>query len=258
MAAAADGLAQEALEPATAVSGLPAVSDETVQRLVAEIDRTGFAVLPNFIGAEALAKLQAFVTGAVAQAGGEYRVLNGAEPVAGTLLAELPADAGFSSLLQRLYEGAMRRTAPTQAIYQVLRCLAGETGLPECFIFHYDSYVVTLLLPILIPTRGKRGHLIMWPNLRRVRPAYVLNLLDKLIVDNRLTQLVLKRLFQSGLLKLRRVEMVPGNLYIFWGYRSLHTNEPCDPQNIRSTALFHFGDPHSSSALRRNMGRVAV
>jgi hypothetical protein len=98
----------------------------------------------------------------------------------------------------------------------------------------------------------------MWPNLRRIRPAYLLNLLDKLFIDNRLTQLVLKRLFLSGRLKLREVEMVPGNLYLFWGYRTLHANAPCDPQNIRSTALFHFGDPHGESRLRRNMGRVAV
>lgn len=242
----------------TSIGRRAAVSDQAVRRLVAQIEHTGFAVLPDYLPAEDLAGLQAFVRQAVERSGGEYTVFNGKTAVAGTLLADLPEDAGFASLLRRLYEGVMRQAAPAQAIYQVLRCLAGESGLPESLIFHYDSYVVTLLLPILIPTQGKRGHLVMAPNLRRVRPSYVLNLLDKLVIDNRLTQFLLRRLFMAGLLKLKRVEMVPGNLYVFWGYRSLHTNEPCDPQNIRATALFHFGDPHGASNLRRRMGRVAV
>lgn len=44
--------------------------------------------------------------------------------------------------------------------------------------------------------------------------------------------------------------MVPGKLYLFWGYRSIHTNEPCDPDAIGATALFHFADPHSNSTLK--------
>jgi hypothetical protein len=45
--------------------------------------------------------------------------------------------------------------------------------------------------------------------------------------------------------------MKPGNLYLFWGYRSIHTNEPCDPDKIRATALFHYVDPHIGSRLKR-------
>jgi hypothetical protein len=254
----AEGLAHDVFDEAAPPLRLPVISDAAVRELVAEIERTGFAMLPNYLPPEMLGKLQSYVSQAVSRAGGEYTVLNGKAVVADTLLAELPETPEFASLLRRLYEQGTGKAAPDQAIYQVLRCLAGQTALKECFIFHYDSYVVTLLLPILIPSQGKRGHLVMAPNLRGVRPSYLLNILDKLVIDNRLTQFLLKRLFLSGLLKLRRVEMVPGNLYMFWGYRSLHTNEPCDPENIRSTALYHFGDPHSASRLRRNMGRVAV
>jgi hypothetical protein len=117
---------------------------------------------------------------------------------------------------------------------------------------------VTVLLPIVIPDRGRRGHLILARRRRRIRPAYALNLLDKMIVDNRFTQQALRRLHARGKLKMTRVEMRPGDLYLFRGYQTLHTNEACDPEHIRSTALFHFGDPHSGSALRRRLGRVAV
>jgi hypothetical protein len=254
----ADTLSRSPSDEAPAPRGAPVISDQTVHGLVAEVDRTGFAVLPHYLSPDALAELQRFVASAVETGGGEYKVFTGKEAVEGTLLAELAEDPAFQSLIRRIYEGAARRPAPDQSIYQVLRCLAGETGLKECFIFHYDSYVVTLLLPILIPSRGPRGDLVIAPNLRRIRKSYVRNLADKLLVDNGLTQRVLRALYRSGLLKLKQVEMNPGDLYIFWGYRTLHTNEPCDVESIRSTALYHFGDPHADDPLRRKMGRVAV
>jgi len=52
--------------------------------------------------------------------------------------------------------------------------------------------------------------------------------------------------------------MVAGNLYLFWGYLSVHANEPCDPDKIRATALFHFGYPHTGTALRRFTGKARV
>ena len=100
------------------------------------------------------------------------------------------------------------------------------------------------------------GHLVMAPNRRPVRSSYLFNLLDKIILDNPATQYLLRLGFSRGLLKLKQIPMVPGNLYLFWGYRSVHANEACDPDKIRATALFHFGDPHADSGLRRFTGRA--
>jgi hypothetical protein len=115
---------------------------------------------------------------------------------------------------------------------------------------------VTALLPVIIPSQGSAGHLVMAPNWRPVRSSYLFNLLDKIILDNPATQYLLRLGFRSGLLKLKQIPMVPGNLYLFWGYRSVHANEACDPDKIRATALFHFGDPHANSGLRRFTGRA--
>jgi hypothetical protein len=258
MDAAAEGPVDEAFGPQLTAPRIPTVPDALVRKLVTEIDLSGVAVLPDYLHPDDLKGAQAFVASAVARAGGEYVVFNGKAAVAGSVLAKLPDTPAFTSLIRRLYEAGARRAAPKQRICQVLRCLAGRTGRREAYIFHFDSYVLTLLLPILIPPHGQRGDLVIAPNLRGVRPFYALNLLDKLVVDNKLSQIVLRRLLASGLARFRRIEMTPGSLYMFWGYRTLHANEPCDLVNIRSTALFHFGDPHAESPLRRWMGRTAV
>jgi len=47
----------------------------------------------------------------------------------------------------------------------------------------------------------------------------------------------------------------PGNLYLFWGYRSYHANFPVKHDLLRATFLMHLGDPHGGnlalSAIKR-------
>ena len=235
---------------------IPEIGDETLVELVAEMNRVGFGVLSGYLKPADLEELRRFVETTVEAAGGEYVARTGQEAVAETLLDKLARAPAFVNLLHRVYEQGSGRAAPNQSLYQVLRCLKGKSGLKHAFYFHYDSYAVTALLPVIIPSQGSAGHLVMAPNRRPVRSFYVFNLFDKLLLDNPVTQFLLRRALKAGLLKLQRVRMVPGNLYLFWGYRSVHANEPCDPDKIRATALFHFGDPHAESLLRRFTGRA--
>jgi hypothetical protein len=235
---------------------VPAISRETIVDLVADMNRVGFGVLSGYLEPDDLEDLRQFVETAVASNAGEYVVFTGEKAVAGTLLARLSSSPAFVKLLREVYEQGSGHAAPNQSLFQVLRCLKGKSGLKHAFYFHYDSYVVTALLPVIIPSEGSAGHLVMAPNRRPVRSSYLINLFDKIILDNPATQFLLRHAFRSGLLKLKQIPMVPGNLYLFWGYRTVHGNEPCDPDKIRATALFHFGDPHTDSRVRRFTGRA--
>jgi hypothetical protein len=71
-----------------------------------------------------------------------------------------------------------------------------------------------------------------------------------MLVDNRAAQLVLRLVARRHKLNTVAIRLQPGTLYFFWGYRSIHTNEPCDADKLRATALFHYGDPHRDSRAR--------
>ena len=235
---------------------LPEVSRERIVELVADMNRKGFGVLPGYVQSEDLARLRSFVEDAVSAAGEQYVSFIGEEPVRGTLLQALSNSPAFAGLLRQVYELGAGVPAPDQSLYQVLRCLKGKSGLKHALLFHYDSYVVTALLPVIIPTEGLTGKLVIAPNVRPIRSSYLFNLIDKIILDNSVTQFFLRTVYRRDLLKLQQISMVPGNLYFFWGYRSVHGNEACDPDKIRATALFHFGDPHANSRLRKFTGRA--
>jgi len=234
------------------------ISSGEASQLAREIERAGFAMIPSFIDDRTLTRLRQMVYGMVEENGGEYVALTGKAEIADTLLERIGAAPGFVNLMRLIYENGRGHPAPAQSLYQVLRCISGNSGLRHAYFFHYDSYVVTALLPIVIPQEGLAGDLVMKSNRRRVRGSYLANLVDKLLVDNQFAQKRFRRQAESHSGGFTKVKIVPGNLYLFWGYRSLHANEPCDPQTIRATALFHFGDPHADSRLRKLTGRAKV
>lgn len=238
------------VEVSTIDARLPILSDDAIRQIFNEIEATGFSCIPHYIEQRDLHQMQAFVSSAVSRSDHEYVVFNGSEAVPGTGIDELAESEKFQSIFSRLYALASSRPAPQVKFYQILRCLTGKGAARHSLIFHYDSYLITALIPVTIPTVGKRGDFLLFPNRRRVRAYYATNLLDKLLLDNKITQFLLRTLTRSGNASLTRIELVPGNAYFFWGYRSVHTNEACDPEAVRATALFHFADPHVDSSLR--------
>jgi hypothetical protein len=223
---------------------IPELSAERVQRLVDEIETKGIACVSNYLRPTDLERMQRFVNGTIAQKEKKYVHFNGPDAVCGSGLEELARSQPFVRLMHDLYECGTGRPPIKAEFYQVLRCLAGNSGRKNSLIFHYDSYVVTALVPILIPKEGPSGDLLMYPNTRRIRKAYLFNAIDKVLLDNPVTQRVLRACIDRKGISPLRVKMMPGNIYLFWGYRSIHTNEPCDTDKVRATALFHYVNPH--------------
>lgn len=65
------------------------ITQEKIADLVAEMDKSGFAVLPDYLEKAELEELQQFVRRRVAAAGGQYVVFTGKQAVAGTLPSSL-------------------------------------------------------------------------------------------------------------------------------------------------------------------------
>ena len=218
---------------------------DVVSALVTDLDTKGFACIPGYFTEFQLRRMQSFVDAAMVRSNNQYVHFNGAEAVAGSGLEDLAADADFRELLSEIYERGVKKPAPRDApFYQVLRCLSGQSGQRNSLIFHYDSYVITALVPIRIPESGATGDLLMYPNTRGIRKYYWMNVLDKVLLDNVVSQKLLRYAARHNRIAPKHVKMTPGNLYVFWGYRSIHTNEPCDPDKVRATALFHLINPH--------------
>lgn len=235
-------------------------SDAQIKSLIKAIDSDGYAVLPDWANAAQLKDLQGLVTQAVAAAGNDYVALSGRQAVKGTPLHDWGGSRDFLDLCRRITEGATGERSSDTTLTQTLRCLTGNGGRKESLIFHYDSFVLTTIMPVCMPESGERGDLLMLPNRRPLRRSYARNLMDKVLVDNKWVQRYLKKKFANNGQTFTRIAMQPGHLYLFWGYRSLHTNLPVAENALRATAVFHYHNVHGSSSLasrlRKSLGTV--
>jgi hypothetical protein len=239
----------------------PSLPDEVLSSIVDDINHRGFGVAKDCIPLENLTALRDFVKKGVADAGNEYVVYTGIESVRGTILEKMSSSPEFLRACKTIYEKGTGNKAPSVPFYQVLRCLSGGNQSKHAYLFHYDSYVVTALVPVIIPDEtdsGLRGDFILFPNTRNIRKSYLINLLDKIILDNKFTQFILRWLVINKKIHYDKVHFEPGNVYFFWGCRSIHANEPCAANKIRSTAIFHYVDPNSDSWLRAKMSKNRI
>ena len=238
---------------------LQAVSREDVEELNSAMNGYGVGVLRNVISDSVLERTRSYVKQALEKHNGQYFSLRGLEWIAESPLDAVFRSEGFHAVLKGLYEKAMDASPPSDRIAPSIRVLSGTLGLRHSNLFHYDSYVVTALVPILIPTRPDElpGHLVMFPNLRNVRRRAVVNIIEKALVESSAGRRLWRSHWAQRLLGARVVPLEPGNIYFFWGMRALHANQPCLPESVRSTALFHFGDPHEKSIFKQFSQRRA-
>ena len=239
------------------------LDDTTSARLATDMNKQGYAVLEEALRPEVLQELRNYVEEQAQRHNHQYFAYHGQDQLAGSRLAAAAASTDFRRLLALLHQQGSGEQASSDQVFPVLRCVQGHSGVKESNAFHFDATLLTLLVPLFIPDQGKdRGDLVVFPNLRKVRGNVVLNALEKTFYQNSLSRRVMGWCIERGWLKPQLLRMVPGNVYFFWGYRSLHANQPCDPAHRRATALFHYGDPHAGSLttrliLRLNQRRAA-
>jgi len=151
----------------------------------------------------------------------------------------------FTNFISLLSKVSLNREITKSDFSNALRVVSGKK---RSFKFHYDSYSLTALIPIIIPDGPieKSGHLIFFPNLRKIRSFFLINLLEKIFFQNIFMRKIISKVVLSNPEKYLYL-IKPGNVYLFWGYRSLHANTDVDPSYTRATLIYHVGEVHPKS-----------
>ena len=115
-------------------------------------------------------------------------------------------------------------------------------------LFHFMLKMLNFLelLILKFSSSDKRS---LFPNLRKLHKNIYLNILQKIffqnfIIRNLLSTKYFKKLFRYKILKIK-----PGNLYMFFGFNSLHGNLEIEETSTRATLLIHAYDVFEDSKL---------
>lgn len=230
---------------------------ETEDKLFDELQDKGFTCLPNAVDPLFLQKVRHTVDALIEERGHRYFTIIQPQKQQGGPFAEMVETPGFVDLLRNLSRRSHSEAAVEDfELYNVLRVIAGQDAAKTAFEFHYDATVLTVLMPIFIPggAPDKAGDLVAMPNRRDYRSSALVNLGEKVIMQNPLAFKYYGARYGSG--KRNVQQLKPGNLYFFNGYRTFHGNLPCEAGAKRATLLFHFGNPHAGDRLTKAVLKV--
>lgn len=219
------------------------------------LDAGGFAVIEGAVSDDWIERARREVRQEVTARKARFFSLIRPADSSASVLGEVANDAALGQLLGRL----VRHASPDALIepdapYSVLRVIAGRSGTDGAYQFHYDSSVITVVVPIFIPerTEGPAGQLAVFGNRRPLRRTVIGNVIEKVAMQNRWAWRRAERDVTAHPGRHIR-QLAPGNLYLFWGYRTYHGNLPCGFETLRATMLLHVGDPHGASRITRGI-----
>lgn len=132
-------------------------------------------------------------------------------------LKGLPTNPSFVDLCRCIRAVGTGQDATHIGFYQILRCLSGSQAKKHSIRFHFDSYALTALIPIIMPDYGHPGRLIMHSNTRRIRRTYLGNLVDKVLTDYKLSQILLSFAYRRQSKSMVCLPLKPGSLCFSWG-----------------------------------------
>lgn len=147
----------------------------------------------------------------------------------------------------------------TENEYHVIRTV--NPGDKEAYRTHYDSHVLTLVIPYVIPnecTDAQRGELHFLPKNREMPKNQLLNLAEKIFEKRYAGKAGFRKFLRLPSTRIESFsDMEP---ILFEGIRTLHVNNALGPtaESARITLCSHFNDPyggHSASGIIRGLRR---
>jgi len=227
-----------------------------LEEISSHLKKHGFYCLEKSLDLKALTTFQIEIESLINTNGNRYFSLINPYKNIESKFSIFDKSLNLKKFLFELAKSGTYSDVSNSEILNVLRIVTGKNTDGQSLKFHYDATVITALIPILIPIGSIEhcGHLLAYKNLRNIRKSVLVNLIEKIILQNSISQKI------ASFLALRKIEnyfceLKVGNIYFFYGYRTLHANLPVNPDYVRATLLFHFGNPHNDSFLIKSVAK---
>ena len=211
----------------------------------ADLDQHGLASLDGIFSADWLNAARTEVDAYRARHGRQEHNLTDVESWECPSIAALAEDPRVERFLHSLTsfpESAGSEYAGYQQ--RVLRILDGSDVDSPPFDWHYDSNAVTMLVPIVVPADGT-GRVAIFPDHRPHRPWATLSAAERLLVHNHRYGRRMRRRYEDAPSAFT-IPLVPGDAYLFRGYRALHAVLPWSKDTLRVTLVLQYGHPYGA------------
>ena len=92
-----------------------------------------------------------------------------------------------------------------------------------------------------------KGELLLLPNFRNFNQNIFMNIITKIIFQNPISRWILGYKIIQKKIGIKTISLSETNIYIFYGYRSLHGVNSYAKNSERTSLLLHILNPHQNS-----------
>jgi len=206
------------------------------RRVKPELDTRGFAMLPGFFTPAALEVMRetAYQRREYCVGSEKRKPLIGAE-LQGTVFYQIAK----SDWVQALSNPILRPfgyQVDKDDVYPAVGILQGSNSQDAVYDFHFDATCLTLAVPVIMPdaSRPLHGSFRIWPNVRQFSTSWL---------KNKFYWRVMRTTWLRDRFRNFTVDFHPGNLYLFYGFRSWHGVDTLDETSLRVNCLINVGGP---------------
>jgi len=126
----------------------------------------------------------------------------------------------------------------------------------EKFSFHYDAFVYTIIIPINIHNENENNFamsLELIPNYRNLTNSMIINIFQKLIIQNKLFKFFSNSFLFKFFFKTKNIKIDFSEILIFNGFRSLHSHSisKAHVEKEKARLIIHVFNPFHDNKINQ-------
>ena len=215
----------------------------------------GYVVVKNFLTDDTNVKLKNYINTKIKDLNNKDRFSLNEDELQDTIISEFITSTEFRLFCENFKEKNFFENLKFNSHY-LINFSKKKKKTDEYFSFHYDAFINTIIIPININNENKSNFsmsLELIPNYRKLTSSMILNLIQKLLIQNKLFKFFSNTIFFKFFFKSKNVKINFDEILIFNGFRTLHSHSISTDNTEKEKArlIIHVYNPFINNKLDR-------
>lgn len=218
------------------------------------LEDNGFVIVKNFLTENTIRRFKEFVVTKISHLNKDRFSINESE-LENTIVSEFVNSSEFIEFCENFEEKKKFKNLKFNSHY-LINFTRKKKKTDESFSFHYDAFINTIIIPININNEQDNDFsmsLELIPNYRKLTHSMILNLFQKILIQNKLFKLFSNTRLFKFFFKSLNVKLNFDEVLIFNGFRTLHSHSisNSNTQKEKARLIIHVYNPFINNKLDR-------